>query len=71
VQRGKNGAEVRWQPMREKRMPLHDAREIWFSRKIRTNAKALRKMRGWTQSAAYTEFGASGRPPGNPGGRKS
>jgi hypothetical protein len=70
VERGKNGADVRWQPVREARMGLFEAKAIWFDTKIRTNEKALKRMKGWKRRSVYEEFGPSGRPPGNPGGKR-
>lgn len=55
-------------PKIDREISLDEARELWLDTSL-SNEAALEAMRGWTQSAAYREFGASGRPrPGRPPG---
>ena len=46
-----------------RKMSQVDAMKVW-QRPDLTNAKALKKMKGWTPSAAYRWLGRRGLPPG-------
>lgn len=51
-------------PPKKRAMAKADAEKVWFDLRHERNADALKNMSGWTASAAYREFGASGRPKG-------
>lgn len=51
-------------PPKKRTMATADAKIVWFDIRHERNGDALKSMPGWTTSAAYREFGPSGRPKG-------
>ena len=53
-------------PAKQDRLPKKQAEKVWFDSRIKTVPEALALMDGWSQRAAYREFGPRGVTTGRP-----
>lgn len=61
---GAQGGTAKGKAMRAARLPIRQAKRIWFDKSITTAEAVARMGPGWSKPTAIREFGASGRPRG-------